>query len=140
MQRCLVSLAIIAALASCGPAPEVAENATESAAPAAGGILDEPRSEAGMQKFVAIATNPDWTKIEAEARALCEGQTHCGVFGWADPAQMASAMPMLDREVAALAFSYSLNRASSYEQFLRDCTRWPDPDASRCLAKAEPGT
>ena len=132
--RKIIAAGALVVLAGCGAPPDEPVEAVVEG----GGILDEPRREIGMQTIVAIAADPDWGRIEAEARALCEGKTHCGVLGWTDPAQMASAMPMLDREAEALAFSYSLNRTTSFERFMVDCTRWPQGDDATCLATLVP--
>ena len=41
-----------------------------------------------------------------------------------DPKYAARGFPTTDREVAAQAFAYSLNRSTGFEQVLWDCKRW----------------
>jgi hypothetical protein len=75
------------------------------------------------------------TKIEADMRKACEGKQFCAVFGWTDPIKAASAMPMTDREAAAVAVTLSINRASGLDQILWDCTKFAGLKPDSCLAK-----
>jgi hypothetical protein len=68
------------------------------------------------------------------ARDQCGSRSWCKVLGWADPNFAARGMPMTDREVGQLAFSYLINRPTNYEQVLWNCSRWKKRPASECLS------
>ncbi len=74
-------------------------------------------------------------QIEAAAREKCASLRFCKVFGWTSEDQAAKALPMLPRELEALAFTYSLNRSSGYEQVTWDCRRFPQAAPERCLIR-----
>lgn len=97
----------------------------------------EPKAIGGLGNYAgAIAEGATPDSLEKAARAVCEGQTHCSVYGWRDASQAASAMPMLEREQAALDFSYTLNRSTGLERVLWNCGVWQGA-GDVCLAKPE---
>ena len=81
---------------------------------------------------LAKAAKPD--EIITAARALCAANANCTVMGWREPAQLPGAMPLLDREAAAMSFSYALNRTTGLEQVLWDC-RQIRRTADECMAQ-----
>jgi hypothetical protein len=81
---------------------------------------------------VPIGASPEL--MTAWSRDLCEGESFCQVLGWKDASLMASAMPMTDREVNGLSFSYSLNRTTGNDKAVWDCTAWPGT-ADVCIAQ-----
>lgn len=100
------------------------------------GWENKPVALPGLGNFaVQLPADADRAVVEGQARALCGDKTHCSVYGWVDPANVARAMPMLDREVAALTFSYSLNRTTGFERALWDCRRFAGLPADSCLSK-----
>ena len=72
------------------------------------------------------------------ARAQCGKHAFCKVMGWTDPKYAARGFPMTDREVAAQAFAYSLNRSTGFEQSLWDCKRWKRKNKDECLSTDGP--
>ncbi len=71
--------------------------------------------------------------VRAQAKAQCGGREFCKIAGWTSAAEAATGFPMTDRELAAQAFSYDVNRASGYEDTRWDCKRWPRADKNECL-------
>lgn len=98
-------------------------------------FIGEPESMGGIGNYSALAeegATPAMMRLAAAE--FCRGGKICQVMAWRDADQRAKVMPMLDREVAAMAFSYTVNRNSGYEKALWDCTVWPGkPD--ECLSK-----
>lgn len=84
---------------------------------------------------MVMPERPDPEVIEQAARDKCSGQGFCKVLGWTDGNQAAKALPMLQREVDTLAFSYALNRDTGFEQILWDCARFPKIARGRCLVR-----
>lgn len=72
-----------------------------------------------------------WT---AAAEKQCEGKQICSAFGWADPANAATGMPMLDREAKAMVFHYVLNRNANFERSLFRCPTFKGMPPGQCLA------
>lgn len=72
------------------------------------------------------------------AREHCGKQSFCKVLGWTDPKYAARGFPMTDREVAAEAFAYSLNRSTGFEQTMWDCKRWKRSNRDECLSTDGP--
>lgn len=72
------------------------------------------------------------------ARTKCGKRPFCKVMGWTDPKYAARGFPMTDREVAAQAFAYSLNRSTGFEQTMWDCRRWKRKSAEECLSTDGP--
>ena len=81
---------------------------------------------------LTAAAKPD--EIVTAARALCAANANCTVMGWREPAQLPGTMPLLDREAAAMAFSYALNRTTGFERALWDC-RQIKRAGDECLAQ-----
>lgn len=54
--------------------------------------------------------------VEGEARRKCAGKQWCKILGWTDPAYVATALPMTDREAAAQKFALTINRASGLDE------------------------
>jgi hypothetical protein len=89
----------------------------------------------GMDNYVMIfPAGSDPVALEKAARTQCYGKQICQVLGWTDKSDAAPRLPMLDRELATLAFSYNLNRNSSYEKVLYSCARFPKIPKDRCLS------
>lgn len=82
---------------------------------------------------VIIPEDVDSIELEVALRAHCGMASNCQILGWTDPRFMARAMPMTNREVEELAFSFMLNRASGFEQMVWDCRRFPQPDPINCI-------
>lgn len=68
------------------------------------------------------------------AREYCGSRNFCKIMGWTDPAFIPHGFPMTDREVEAMAFSYSLNRDTGLDQALWDCRGDSKRPKSECLA------
>lgn len=124
MARCSTAAVCVAILlvAGCDSSmvPSPAASATATAAVAdqdeAEDIGKAMKSVAGDANFAfVIPTKVNAPTIEVAAKVACEGKPICSVFGWTDAAQLPSAWPMLDREVAAMSFRYAVNRNSGYE-------------------------
>lgn len=89
----------------------------------------------GQGIFAVQLTNtakPD--QIVSAARALCAGAPICTVMGWREPAPLPGALPLLDRELAAMSFRYGLNRNTGFEQVLWDC-RGSKRSRDQCLSQ-----
>jgi hypothetical protein len=105
----------------------------------------EPRFSPPDAEFEAIArdtvfamtfdrrSDPD--ALPDLAREQCGRRPACQVLGWTDEKFAARAMPMTDREVSELAFSYSLNRGTAFEQTLWDCNRWQRQTPMQCISR-----
>lgn len=89
-----------------------------------------PRSIGEGQFVVVLPTGVTREAVDAEARRVCRGKANCQMLGWTDPDLVASAMPMTEREVAGLKYSYSLNRNSGLDESTADCSLLP---GDRCL-------
>lgn len=72
-------------------------------------------------------------ELKASAKEKCGEVEFCKVFGWADRASAARALPMTDAEAESQILSYGVNRASGFETFLIDCDRLPKGDGMECL-------
>jgi hypothetical protein len=72
------------------------------------------------------------------AREQCGSRGFCKVLGWTDPKYAARGFPLTDREVQQLAFSYSLNRVTNFEQVSWNCERWKRTSLSECVWIPEP--
>lgn len=112
----------VSVLAGCGPA------AVDAPIEAGGGAAfsDGPTAMPNGQQYTAViaeGATPD--SMRAASAAFCADKEWCQVMAWPDNSNRPGAMPMLDREHEAMQFTYLLNRATSYEQVLWDCNRWP---------------
>lgn len=87
-----------------------------------------------------IPLDAQQAEIEAAAKEKCRSDTHCSVLGWTDEANMAETMEMLDREYAALKFRYDVNRTTSHEQVLWDCSVFKQASKAHCLDPPAPST
>jgi hypothetical protein len=93
----------------------------------------------GLNNWAALIHQPiNADAVEAAARKKCQTESHCSVYGWTDEANMASTLPMLDREASAMVFSYSVNRTTGYEKSLWNCQVVKRPNPDQCLAAPEP--
>ena len=72
--------------------------------------------------------------IDQAARAQCAGRQWCEVFGWTDPTKVASAMPMTNRETAALAYQLIINRTTGRDRSTFYCREWRAVPKDRCSA------
>lgn len=72
--------------------------------------------------------------FEGMAKEHCTDRAFCKVFGWTDRDRAARALPMSEREVTSMAFSYQINRSNDFEQVIWDCTRFAQPDPINCIA------
>lgn len=110
--RVICGILVTALLASCAdPLPSESEFFVGSA-----------RALPGQGVFaVQLTKAAKPAEIVNAARALCAANANCTVMGWREPAQLPGTMPLLDREAAAMAFSYALNRTTGFEQVLWDC-------------------
>ncbi|MGE0178957.1 MAG: hypothetical protein AB7O91_03950 [Sphingomonas sp.] len=72
--------------------------------------------------------------IRDAAKDRCGAAAFCQVHGWTARREAARAMPMTDPEVAAMGFTYTVNRSSGFESAMWDCRRWPRP-AAECLPR-----
>lgn len=68
--------------------------------------------------------NPN--EILKAAKTYCASRQFCQVYSWSDAANRALTFPMLDRELNSMAFSYKLNKQTSYEEFAWNCATWPE--------------
>lgn len=80
--------------------------------------------------------NSDPDKILAAARAKCNEFTQCQVQGWTQRDKAAGAFPMTDREVEAVAFSYTLNRTTGMDKTTWECRQWAVIGRRACLQNA----
>jgi hypothetical protein len=110
-----------------GQSPPAAENSKSFSSPNAEFTL------IGGDAIFAMTFNPD--ALPDLARDQCGSMSWCQVLGWSDPKFAARGMPMTDREVGELAFSYLINRSTGYERVLWNCSRWKKT-ASDCLSGA----
>ena len=114
--RLLIAIAGAAILAGCGDQPEF-------------------RPLAGQGNFaMVVPPGTDPATFAQLAKAKCGRAAQCAVYAWTDAASAATGFPITDAEAASLAFSYSLNRATGFEQALWDCRRFHRPDRGECLA------
>ncbi|MBL0914218.1 MAG: hypothetical protein IBJ13_01465 [Sphingopyxis sp.] len=99
---------------------------------------DDPEFKliAGRSVFaMTFDANSDPNAILAAARKKCNEFTHCQVHAWTQPDRAAGAFPMTDREVEALAFSYTLNRTTGMDEASWKCANWSGIGRQRCLKK-----
>lgn len=90
----------------------------------------------GLNNFVMIIpAGLPADRFRDAARDKCGSADMCQVWAWLDAADAARAIPMTDREVASLAFSYSVNRSTGHEQTVWDCDRFPRSSGAECMAK-----
>ncbi len=82
---------------------------------------------------LAVAPDADPAAMETLAKDTCGSRDFCKVSIWTDESTMPRGFPMTDREVAATAFAYSLNRTNGFEQAMWDCARFPQGDSGACL-------
>jgi hypothetical protein len=73
--------------------------------------------------------------IDRAARAQCGGKAWCQVIGWVDADLEATAMPMTNREAAAVAYDLSINRSSGRDRSLFDCRVFTGLPRDRCAAE-----
>lgn len=80
-----------------------------------------------------VPPNADPTMIKAWAKDRCGEVEFCKIFGWADKASAARALPMTDAEFESQVVSYGVNRATGFESFGWDCDLYPKTDGVECL-------
>ena len=79
--------------------------------------------------------NSDPEAILAAARKRCSEFLHCQVQAWTQPDRAAGAFPMTDREVEAVAFSYTLNRTTGLDEASWECENWSGMGRQACIKK-----
>lgn len=102
------------------------------------------KAQAAAPEFIAMPQPDHFAMIipegsqpsnfEGMAKEHCDDRAFCKVFGWADKGRAARALPMSDREVDSIAFSYQINRSNDFEQLVFDCRRYPQQDPINCIA------
>ncbi len=97
MAKAVLIALVLAGCSAAPPKPDAARIATDTFA----------------MTFDSAAARSD---VEREARVVCGSKQWCKVLGWSDPALAAKAMPMTDREVAALKFDLTINRATGIDR------------------------
>lgn len=127
-------LLIAAALSSIACDTVVENNTAGSAPSAAAPVFSELNGLNNIAMIFDVSMKQE--DVAAAAKEHCAGKQVCLVLGWTEQSSAATAMPMTDGEVAAQAFSYSVNRNTGFEQVLWDCSRFQQADTSECLAKA----
>lgn len=125
------ALAAFVAIGELAPDPGKAPPKTETINIGLAPARDDVSPEASRKAMGAVVYNAIYTfaipmeatpaAVEQAAREQCEGRTFCQVYGWVNPADKATAWPMLDREQKALAFRYALNRDENYEALTWYC-------------------
>lgn len=110
-----------------------------------GGCSGEPSAEfitlPGDHVFAMIVSaGTPADDLPGLAKEKCGATDFCKVLGWNDRAKAARSMPMTDSEVASQVFHYTLNRNTSFEQLLWNCTSYPEKkgNPSQCMATPEP--
>lgn len=68
------------------------------------------------------------------AKDKCGDQDICMVHAWQNKADMARAFPMTDKELASVAFSFSINRTTGHEKALWNCAVFKTKKGNDCLA------
>lgn len=125
---------LVMSLAGCSPPAEkqAATAETMAAVPVPTGIASRELAN----DFYAVQVTSDLASIEfpAVARDQCGSKAFCKVGIWTDAEMMARGFPMTDRELAAMAFQYSLNRETGFEQTLWNCETYPQSDQNSCLS------
>lgn len=111
---------LVAGLAGCGGAEKPAEA--------------EFRLISGDAIFaMVVPPSTPRERLPALAKAHCGARSFCKVLAWTDPGKAATAFPMTDAEQESLAFSYSINRPTGFEQSLWSCRAYPDGTGDDCL-------
>lgn len=82
---------------------------------------------------VVVDRRTDGRSLPEFARNLCGARPYCNVTGWTDKTRVARGYPFTDREAAAIAFSYTVNRRNGDESIYWDCKIWTQPDATTCI-------
>lgn len=77
------------------------------------------------------------TDFERIAKDKCAGLQFCSVHTWTDKTNAPTVFPMLDREVNASVYSYSVNRHMNHERSLWNCKVYPTVSKDRCAAQIE---
>lgn len=112
---------------------------------------DPVTSPAGAPRILASETIPGTTfpvhtlvveagvgagDLTAKARDLCGAAQFCDVRAWTDPASVGRGWPLTEREIAAVKYSYAINRATGAETEIWDCAAFPSAPADRCSTPA----
>lgn len=132
---CLVLLAI-AAGAAWWTGGGTQGNSTQSEAK----VLDLKFATIGRDIFTVVipaGALPD--DIDRATRKHCARKEFCKVMGWTDADRVATAMPMSNREAAALAYDLTINRNSGMDRSLFACSSWKNLPPERCLATQTEG-
>lgn len=78
----------------------------------------------------------DAEDVAAAARAHCGDRHLCQVMGWMDEEQLPRSFPLTPPQVETLAFMYTRNRPSGFEQSEWDCAIFRVMDPIDCLTEA----
>jgi hypothetical protein len=131
-----LALAAAVTLAACGsPAPEQTEPAPAPAEASASEANPVVASRDIARDFTAlqVRSDTDASAFPTIARDLCGSRDFCKVAVWTEAETTARGFPMSDRELAAMAFQYSINRNTGFEQAMWNCERFPQTDPNACL-------
>jgi hypothetical protein len=84
---------------------------------------------------VVIDPHADVAATETAIRKHCATEPVCTVLGWTDAGAAARALPMNDREGAALAVRFERNDPAGMDDMMWDCVRFRAAKAP-CLPKS----
>lgn len=88
-------------------------------------FADGPTSIGGTSQYTAlIAEGATPAALLKASQEFCSDHQFCQIMGWQKDENRPQAMPMVERESDTIAFNYSLNRATSYENAMWDCRIW----------------
>ena len=90
------------------------------------------RSPDGDRFFVQVDPSTFPGSYATAALALCKSRPRCEVFGWADPQQLATHLPLTGNQKTALTFYYR-SEGQGMEVALWNCDEVKRTDARQCL-------
>lgn len=88
----------------------------------------------GLNQFaMLIPADLGRDEMVVAAKDKCGNNDICSIFGWRNKVDMARALPMTDRELKTLSFSYTINRTTGFERSLWNCDIYPKKNRDECL-------
>lgn len=93
------------------------------------------RDVSGKANFLLLNLGADAKAALESARQLCNSAGTCRVYGWLDPAQVPSALPLPRKARATLQFSYARD-PGGVEIVLYNCDSFPAVARDQCIPRA----
>lgn len=98
------------------------------------GAIIRLKDEDAGQFVLQLSPNAAPTSFPITAFNLCGDKLECMVFGWTSAADVPRSLPVLPWMMKDLAFAYRKSKTLGIAQSYWDCSRFPRPLPSQCLA------